>query len=155
MSFIIHYLQVDSFLIEEGGSLASSEPEPEFLLSRAPPHSPEPEYQQQGAGVDQETQARLEALLEAAGISRLSGESKQLADPDILRRLTSSVRSASLVIFPPGTPAGAVYSISISLSRECTALSFSWFTLDEILIVSVEILSFSVANLRKNLIEIS
>ena len=89
--FIIHF-QVDSFLIEEGGSLASSEPEPEFLLSRAPPHSPEPEYQQQGAGVDQETQARLEALLEAAGISRLSGESKQLADPDILRRLTSSVR---------------------------------------------------------------
>ena len=45
-----------------------------------------------GAGVDQETQARLEALLEAAGISRLSGESKQLADPEILRRLTSSVR---------------------------------------------------------------
>ena len=63
------------------------------MLSRAPPHSPEPEYQHQpGAGVDQETQARLEALLEAAGISRLSGESKQLADPDILRRLTSSVR---------------------------------------------------------------
>ena len=42
--------------------------------------------------VDQETQARLEALLEAAGISRLSGENKQLADPEILRRLTSSVR---------------------------------------------------------------
>ena len=42
--------------------------------------------------VDQETQARLEALLEAAGISRLTGESKQLADPEILRRLTSSVR---------------------------------------------------------------
>ena len=91
--FIGTLFQVDSFLIEEGGSIASSEPEPEFLLSRAPPHSPEPEYQQQpGAGVDQETQARLEALLEAAGISRLSGESKQLADPDILRRLTSSVR---------------------------------------------------------------
>ena len=42
--------------------------------------------------VDQKTQARLEPLLEAAGISRLSGENKQLADPEILRRLTSSVR---------------------------------------------------------------
>jgi ankyrin repeat domain-containing protein 17 len=38
------------------------------------------------------SQARLEALLEAAGISRLTGESKQLADPDVLKRLTSSVR---------------------------------------------------------------
>ena len=38
---------------------------------------------------------RFEALLEAAGISRLSGESRQLADPEILRRLTSSVRYSS------------------------------------------------------------
>ena len=79
--------------------MTGSEPEPEFLLpSRCPPPtSPEPGGQQQQAAsgdsqVDQETQARLEALLEAAGISRLSGESRQLADPEILRRLTSSVR---------------------------------------------------------------
>ena len=35
--------------------------------------------------VDPETQARLEALLEAAGIGKLSGESKQLADPEVRR----------------------------------------------------------------------
>ena len=89
--------QVDSFLIDEASqaSLTGSEPEPEFLLhSRCPPPtSPEPaQVAQEASQVDQETQARLEALLEAAGISRLSGESRQLADPEILRRLTSSVR---------------------------------------------------------------
>jgi len=108
--------EVDSFLIEEGasGSGSDAEPEPEFLLSRAPPHSPEPEFlgrprptlncaphsppsgapTRPSEPVDPETQARLEALLEAAGISRLTGESKQLADPDVLKRLTSSVSSA-------------------------------------------------------------
>jgi hypothetical protein len=35
--------------------------------------------------------ARLEALLEAAGISKLA-ENKELADPDVIKRLTSSVR---------------------------------------------------------------
>jgi hypothetical protein len=35
--------------------------------------------------------ARLEALLEAAGISKLA-ERKELADPDVIKRLTSSVR---------------------------------------------------------------
>jgi len=108
--------EVDSFLIEEGvsGTGSEAEPEPEFLLSRAPPHSPEPEFlgrprppltcaphspppgapARPSEPVDPETQARLEALLEAAGISRLTGESKQLADPDVLKRLTSSVSSA-------------------------------------------------------------
>ena len=33
--------------------------------------------------VDPETQARLEALLEAAGIANLGGESKQLTDPEV------------------------------------------------------------------------
>ena len=33
--------------------------------------------------MDAETQARLEALLEAAGIGKLSGETKQLTDPDV------------------------------------------------------------------------
>lgn len=45
--------------------------------------------------VDPETQARLEALLEAAGISKIAtGDGKQLADPEVLRRLTSSVSCA-------------------------------------------------------------
>ncbi|KAJ9583160.1 hypothetical protein L9F63_022501, partial [Diploptera punctata] len=45
--------------------------------------------------VDPETQARLEALLEAAGIGKLStGDGKHLADPEVLRRLTSSVSCA-------------------------------------------------------------
>ena len=100
---ITNYFQVDSFLIDGAlsgsGSGSDLEPEPEYLLSQvAPPDL----LQEPGArgdllpgdqeAVDQETQARLEALLEAAGISRLSGETKQLADPEILRRLTSSVR---------------------------------------------------------------
>ena len=86
--------QVDSFLIDEAVSGSGSEAEPEFLLSQDPVETDNPEQLRanQALGVDQETQARLEALLEAAGISRLSGESKQLADPEILRRLTSSVR---------------------------------------------------------------
>lgn len=45
--------------------------------------------------VDPETQERLEALLQAAGIGRLSaGDGKHLADPEVLRRLTSSVSCA-------------------------------------------------------------
>ena len=85
--------QVDSFLIDGAlsgsGSGSDLDPEPEYLLSQVAPPDPVPGDQE---AVDQETQARLEALLEAAGISRLSGETKQLADPEILRRLTSSVR---------------------------------------------------------------
>ena len=34
--------------------------------------------------VDPETQARLEALLEAAGIGKLTGETKQLTDPEVI-----------------------------------------------------------------------
>ncbi|XP_076823769.1 ankyrin repeat domain-containing protein 17-like isoform X2 [Clavelina lepadiformis] len=45
--------------------------------------------------VDAETQARLEALLEAAGIGKLSTtDGKALADPEVLRRLSSSVSCA-------------------------------------------------------------
>ncbi|KYO31947.1 ankyrin repeat and KH domain-containing protein 1 isoform A [Alligator mississippiensis] len=45
--------------------------------------------------VDPETQARLEALLEAAGIGKLSTpDGKAFADPEVLRRLTSSVSCA-------------------------------------------------------------
>ncbi|XP_026474601.1 ankyrin repeat domain-containing protein 17-like isoform X4 [Ctenocephalides felis] len=53
------------------------------------------ESDENGRTVDPETQARLEALLEAAGIGKLSsGDGKHLADPDVLRRLTSSVSCA-------------------------------------------------------------
>ncbi|KMQ91742.1 ankyrin repeat domain-containing protein 17, partial [Lasius niger] len=56
-----------------------------FLLT---PEDPE-------RSVDPETQARLEALLEAAGIGKLSsGDGKHLADHEVLRRLTSSVSCA-------------------------------------------------------------
>ncbi|CAH0553399.1 unnamed protein product [Brassicogethes aeneus] len=45
--------------------------------------------------VDPETQARLEALLQAAGISQLAAkDGKHLGDPEVLRRLTSSVSCA-------------------------------------------------------------
>ncbi|XP_013391595.1 ankyrin repeat and KH domain-containing protein 1-like [Lingula anatina] len=45
--------------------------------------------------VDPETQARLEALLEAAGLGKLStADGKAFADPEVLRRLTSSVSCA-------------------------------------------------------------
>ncbi|XP_069055397.1 ankyrin repeat and KH domain-containing protein 1 isoform X3 [Pleurodeles waltl] len=45
--------------------------------------------------VDPATQARLEALLEAAGIGKLStADGKAFADPEVLRRLTSSVSCA-------------------------------------------------------------
>lgn len=43
--------------------------------------------------IDPDTQARLEALLEAAGVAKLA-DGKAFADPDVLRRLTSSVSSA-------------------------------------------------------------
>ncbi|KAL5013362.1 hypothetical protein ScPMuIL_007632 [Solemya velum] len=45
--------------------------------------------------VDPETHARLEALLEAAGIGKLStADGKALTDPEVLRKLTSSVSCA-------------------------------------------------------------
>lgn len=44
--------------------------------------------------VDPQTQARLEALLEAAGINKQSKDGKPLSDPEVLRTLTSSVSSA-------------------------------------------------------------
>lgn len=45
--------------------------------------------------VDLETRARLEALLEAAGIGKLStSDGKAFADPDVLHRLTSTVSYA-------------------------------------------------------------
>ena len=45
--------------------------------------------------VDAETQERLEALLEAAGIGKLSAaDGKAFTDPQVLRSLTSSVSCA-------------------------------------------------------------
>lgn len=47
------------------------------------------------SSVDLHTQARLEALLEAAGIGKLSTtDGKAFADPEVLRKLTSSVSCA-------------------------------------------------------------
>uniref|UniRef100_A0A2A4JTK0 K Homology domain-containing protein n=1 Tax=Heliothis virescens TaxID=7102 RepID=A0A2A4JTK0_HELVI len=65
---------------EEGGGAEPSK----FLLSHDDPER----------AVDPEMEARLEALLQAAGIGKLSGEGKHLADPEVLRRLTSSVSCA-------------------------------------------------------------
>lgn len=72
---------IDQVELDEGHHLESSK----FLLT-----SEDPER-----SVDPETQARLEALLEAAGIGKLSsGDGKHLPDHEVLRRLTSSVSCA-------------------------------------------------------------
>ncbi|XP_063991503.1 ankyrin repeat domain-containing protein 17 isoform X4 [Diachasmimorpha longicaudata] len=72
---------IEQAALEEDHHLESSK----FLLA---PEDPE-------RSVDPETQARLEALLEAAGIGKLSsGDGKHLADHEVLRRLTSSVSCA-------------------------------------------------------------
>ncbi|XP_015120121.1 ankyrin repeat domain-containing protein 17 isoform X3 [Diachasma alloeum] len=72
---------IEQAALEEDHHLESSK----FLLT---PEDPE-------RSVDPETQARLEALLEAAGIGKLSsGDGKHLADHEVLRRLTSSVSCA-------------------------------------------------------------
>lgn len=82
--------EVDSFILDEN-DIEDSEPGLEaskYLLAT--------EADSQGIQtVDPQTQARLEALLEAAGISRLSSkDGKALSDPEVLRTLTSSVSSA-------------------------------------------------------------
>lgn len=72
---------IDQAELDEDNHLETSK----FLLT---PEDPE-------RSVDPETQARLEALLEAAGIGKLSsGDGKHLADHEVLRRLTSSVSCA-------------------------------------------------------------
>lgn len=72
---------IDQAELDEDHHLETSK----FLLT---PEDPE-------RAVDPETQARLEALLEAAGIGKLSsGDGKHLADHEVLRRLTSSVSCA-------------------------------------------------------------
>lgn len=81
-----YYLQVECFAIDqveldEGHHLESSK----LLLT-----SEDPER-----SVDPETQARLESLLEVAGIGKLSsGDGKHLPDHEVLRRITSSVSCA-------------------------------------------------------------
>uniref|UniRef100_A0A0A9WC50 Ankyrin repeat and KH domain-containing protein 1 n=1 Tax=Lygus hesperus TaxID=30085 RepID=A0A0A9WC50_LYGHE len=79
---------VESFVIDQVADLDETEARiqsSKFLLAQEDADS----------SVDPETQARLEALLEAAGIGKLAtGDGKQLADPEVLRRLTSSVSCA-------------------------------------------------------------
>lgn len=79
--FVVNF-QVECFAIDQS-ELDEDHPldKSKFLLT---PEDPDPE-----------TQARLEALLEAAGIGKLSsGDGKHLADHEVLRRLTSSVSCA-------------------------------------------------------------
>lgn len=85
---LLSYVQVECFAIDqveldEGHHLESSK----FLLTSGDPER----------SVDPDTQARLEALLEVAGIGKLSSgddDRKHLADHEVLRRLTSSVSCA-------------------------------------------------------------
>ncbi|CAG9773085.1 unnamed protein product [Ceutorhynchus assimilis] len=76
--------EVESFMVEQE---FEDEPQAEaakFLLGP-----------DEDRNVDPETQARLEALLQAAGIGQLSAkDGKALGDPEVLRRLTSSVSCA-------------------------------------------------------------
>ncbi|XP_030756084.1 ankyrin repeat domain-containing protein 17 isoform X3 [Sitophilus oryzae] len=76
--------EVESFMVEQE---FEDEPQAEaakFLLGP-----------DQDRAVDPETQAHLEELLQVAGISQLAAkDSKALGDPEVLRRLTSSVSCA-------------------------------------------------------------
>ncbi|XP_023233379.1 ankyrin repeat domain-containing protein 17-like [Centruroides sculpturatus] len=82
--------EVESFILDQGD--LDEEPvldTAKFLLQGDESDSPDLH------NVDPETQARLEALLEATGIGKLSlSDGKQFADPEVLRRLTSSVSCA-------------------------------------------------------------
>ncbi|XP_041363273.1 ankyrin repeat and KH domain-containing protein 1-like [Gigantopelta aegis] len=83
--------EVDSFFLEEA-ELKEGEYVPEQSKYLLPAESIDT---QPLRTVDPETHARLEALLEAAGISKLSSkDGKALTDPEVLRTLTSSVSSA-------------------------------------------------------------
>ncbi|XP_025832280.1 ankyrin repeat domain-containing protein 17 isoform X2 [Agrilus planipennis] len=76
--------EVESFVIDQEFEEDPKVETAKFLLS--------PE---EDRSVDLETQARLEAVLQAAGISQLAAkDGKHLADPEVLRRLTSSVSCA-------------------------------------------------------------
>uniref|UniRef100_A0A2C9KGD8 Uncharacterized protein n=1 Tax=Biomphalaria glabrata TaxID=6526 RepID=A0A2C9KGD8_BIOGL len=81
--------EVDSFILDENDLEGEQGLEASKFLLAA-------ESEGQGIQtVDPQTQARLEALLEAAGISKLSSkDGKALSDPEVLRTLTSSVSSA-------------------------------------------------------------
>ncbi|KAL8603592.1 hypothetical protein ACOMHN_022544 [Nucella lapillus] len=84
--------EVDSFILDENDMEGSEEvlETSKFLLA-----AETEEGQQQLQTVDPETHARLEALLEAAGINKLScKDGKALTDPEVLRTLTTSVSSA-------------------------------------------------------------
>uniref|UniRef100_A0A4W3HCN7 Ankyrin repeat and KH domain containing 1 n=1 Tax=Callorhinchus milii TaxID=7868 RepID=A0A4W3HCN7_CALMI len=78
--------QVESFILDQEDPMIKTASE--LLLSSAADGT-------DLRTVDPETQARLEALLEAAGIGKLStADGKAFADPEVLRRLTSSVSCA-------------------------------------------------------------
>ncbi|ERL90482.1 hypothetical protein D910_07830 [Dendroctonus ponderosae] len=76
--------EVESLMVEQEFEDETQEGGPKFLLATDTERN-----------VDPETQARLEALLQAAGIGQLAAkDGKALGDPEVLRRLTSSVSCA-------------------------------------------------------------
>nr|XP_023030075.1 ankyrin repeat domain-containing protein 17-like [Leptinotarsa decemlineata] len=76
--------EVDSFMIDQEFEDDPQVEAAKFLLNP-----------DEDRAVDPETQARLEQLLQAAGIGQLAAkDGKHLGDPEVLRRLTSSVSCA-------------------------------------------------------------
>ncbi|XP_026684825.1 ankyrin repeat and KH domain-containing protein 1 [Diaphorina citri] len=78
--------EVEAFVIDQDDLADEAEMEEKYYLPS--------EEDSEDHTVDPETQARLEALLEAAGIGKLATGDGKLADPEVLRRLTSSVSCA-------------------------------------------------------------
>uniref|UniRef100_A0A8D8UUR8 Ankyrin repeat and KH domain-containing protein 1 n=1 Tax=Cacopsylla melanoneura TaxID=428564 RepID=A0A8D8UUR8_9HEMI len=89
--------EVEAFVIDQDDLADEAEMEEKYYL---PNEEVEEKYylpseeDSEDHTVDPETQARLEALLEAAGIGKLATGDGKLADPEVLRRLTSSVSCA-------------------------------------------------------------
>ncbi|XP_056017812.1 ankyrin repeat domain-containing protein 17-like isoform X4 [Ostrea edulis] len=80
---------VGSFIMDHDIDEEDQDIEPKFLLPT------EGLEASNIPSIDPETHARLEALLEAAGIGKLStADGKALTDPEVLRKLTSSVSCA-------------------------------------------------------------
>lgn len=80
---------VGSFIMDHDIDEEDQDIEPKFLLPT------EGMEASNIPSIDPETHARLEALLEAAGIGKLStADGKALTDPEVLRKLTSSVSCA-------------------------------------------------------------
>uniref|UniRef100_A0A915IQD2 Uncharacterized protein n=1 Tax=Romanomermis culicivorax TaxID=13658 RepID=A0A915IQD2_ROMCU len=82
-------LLLDKDLVE---SALGAGPQQEFLYN--PQTMNESAVLPDFACLDFETQERLQAMLQAAGITRLSSDGRVFGDPELLRKLTSSVSNA-------------------------------------------------------------